>query len=65
MLTLIGRAELVFEHGENAEKLNSVIDGIYNKFPVIVKLLYTREDLVKLINTMVSETKEWLQNQTK
>lgn len=65
ILTLIGKAEIKFEHGENKEKLESVITGIYNKFPNLIKFFYTRDDLVNLINGIVAETKEWLQNQSK
>lgn len=65
ILTLIAKAEAEFEHGENKEKLESVITGVYDRFPSIIKFFYSRDDLVKLINQMVADTKLWLQNQSK
>ena len=65
MLLLISKAESQFQHGENQTKLNSVITGLYEHFPSILKFFYTRDDLVKLIDEMVADTKDWLQNQSK
>lgn len=65
ILTLIAKAEAEFSHSENKEKLESVITGVYERFPSIIKFFYTRDDLIKLINEMVADTKSWLQNQSK
>lgn len=65
ILTLIAKAEAEFEHGENKEKLESVITGVHDRFPGIIKFFYSRDDLVKLINQMVADTKSWLQNQSR
>ena len=62
LLILIGKAEIAFEDGENAAKLNAVLTGIYEKFPHILKLLYTKEDMIAMINKIVKDTKDWLQN---
>ena len=65
MLTLIGKAEIFFEHGENAAKLQSVIDGLYSKFPRVIKFFYSEDELIQMVKDMVEDTKEWLQNQSK
>lgn len=65
ILTLIAKAESEFSHSESKEKLESVITGVYERFPMIIKFFYSRNDLVKLINEMVADTKEWLQDQSK
>ena len=65
LFTLIAKAELQFEHGANKEKLDSVLTEIYNAFPYILKFFYSKENMIKVINDLVAETKEWLQNQSK
>lgn len=65
ILTLIAKAELQFEHGANHEKLMSVLNGIYEAFPNVLKFFYTKEDMIVIINNMVADTKDWLQNQSK
>lgn len=65
MLTLIGKAEIFFEHGENAAKLQSVIAGLYSKFPHVIKFFYSESELTQMVKDMVEDTKEWLQNQSK
>lgn len=65
ILTLIAKAEVQFEHGQNHEKLMSVLNGIYEAFPKVLKFFYSKQDMIVIINNMVADTKEWLQNQSK
>ena len=62
-LELIAISESRFSQGQNMVKLNAVIDGIYNQFPVIVKIFVTRERLIVFINKIVADSKSWLQHQ--
>lgn len=65
LLALIAKAELQFQHGENKEKLESVLFEIYEAFPVMLKFFYSKNDMIVIIETMVEETKEWLQEKSK
>ena len=61
---MIKIAEDRFEHGENDTKLNYVVNQVYARLPKIMKFFITEQTLIRWINKLVAETKDWLQNQT-
>ena len=65
ILKMIKIAEDKYEHGENATKLNYVVNQVHKSLPEVMKFFITEETLIKWINKLVEETKDWLQNQVK
>ena len=64
ILKMISIAENKYKHGENANKLNYVVNQVHKTLPTIVKFFITEKMLVDWIDKLVAETKDWLQNQT-
>ena len=57
VISLIVEAEKAFEYGKNSEKFNYVFENFYERLPILLKLLLTKEDIVNFIQIVFDEIK--------
>ena len=63
LYAIVTEAEKEYGNGTGALKLASVIDKIYLKLPMVVRLLITADTLKKWVETVLQEAKKtWEQN---
>jgi len=59
-ISLIVEAETRFEYGKNTDKFNYVFSNIYIRLPLILQILFTKENLIQFIQKVFCEIKEAL-----
>lgn len=65
IIKLIVKAENIFEQGMNTEKFDSVFNGVYNKFPAILKKFISAQNVKDFIQEIFDEIKVALDNKPK
>lgn len=57
VIKLIVEAEEAFEYGKNSEKLNYVFEEFYLKLPFVFKFIFTKENIIRFIQSIFDEIK--------
>ncbi len=64
ILNLVVQAEKNLGSGTGELKYSEVIEGIYHHLPSLIRLLYTKKDIDKLIEDSVKQLQEILKDDT-
>jgi len=63
LLSLVTKAEKDFGDGTGPLKKAEVVDEIYQRIPAVLKILFTKENLSKMIEDALAKAKElWAKN---
>lgn len=64
LFNLVTQAEKQFGNGTGELKFAAVADWIYQRIPAVLKLLFTSEDIAKMIEEVLAEAKKaWGENE--
>lgn len=61
LLSLVVAAEQKFGGGTGEIKFSYVAEKLYEKMPAIIQLLFSANDIAKMIEEAVTKMKEWLE----
>lgn len=62
-IRLVTEAETQLGGGTGIFKQAAVMERLYDKIPAVLKALFTKQDLERIIDTVVEEVKkEWMEN---